>query len=110
VCTLYRRILKSSFDWAVDRDAWLTSAKSFRADFDSNKNEVDLKRIEWLVSNAERQLYEFRHPFPYIHPFSKDGVCWERNLPFPPMIVKHGYKPMPSETIPFDIEKECGPN
>ncbi|KAI7907032.1 uncharacterized protein BX663DRAFT_494591 [Cokeromyces recurvatus] len=81
VQSLYKRSLKLSLDWYIQRDLWRQKALQIRARFDQNKNITNPKQIQALVQNTEKELQEWAHPDPYKLPMGPDGTKWERNLP-----------------------------
>eukprot|EP01115_Flamella_aegyptia_P001841 TRINITY_DN130658_c0_g1_i1.p1 TRINITY_DN130658_c0_g1~~TRINITY_DN130658_c0_g1_i1.p1 ORF type:complete len:124 (-),score=26.13 TRINITY_DN130658_c0_g1_i1:26-397(-) len=102
ITSLYRRSLKLTHQWAVNRDLFLEEAWKVREQFRSHMNETDPKRIEYLIQKAEAKLYELRHPDPYIRPESPGGSKWQRNTP-PPLRLcdPHAQHYFPSETNLF---------
>ncbi|KAI8340346.1 hypothetical protein EDC96DRAFT_522838 [Choanephora cucurbitarum] len=81
VQSLYKRSLKLSLDWYIQRDLWRQKALQIRAQFEQNKHVTNPKEIQQLVQNAENQLKEWAHPDPYKLPMGPEGTKWERNLP-----------------------------
>lgn len=65
VQSLYKRSLKLSLDWYIQRDLWRQKALAIRAQFDHNKHVTNPKEIQVLVKNAEKELEEWAHPDPY---------------------------------------------
>ncbi|CAO3613644.1 unnamed protein product [Mucor hiemalis] len=85
VQSLYKRSLKLSLNWYIQRDLWRQKALAIRAQFDHNKHVTNPKEIQVLVKNAEKELEEWAHPNPYKLPLGPEGTKWERNLP--PIVV-----------------------
>lgn len=108
VQSLYKRSLKLSLDWYIQRDLWRQKALAIRAQFEQNKSVSNPKEIQVLVHNAEKELEEWAHPDPYkcnlifffrdlflfvfvltvflsLVPMGPEGTKWERNLP--PIVV-----------------------
>ncbi|KAI8076478.1 uncharacterized protein B0P05DRAFT_546023 [Gilbertella persicaria] len=81
VQSLYKRSLKLSLDWYIQRDLWRQKALQIRAQFDQNKHVANPKEIQALVQKAENELKEWAHPDPYKLPMGPEGTKWERNLP-----------------------------
>ncbi|KAI8970504.1 hypothetical protein BDB01DRAFT_815428 [Pilobolus umbonatus] len=79
--SLYKRSLKLSLDWYIQRDLWRQKALEIRTRFDHNKNITNPKEIQALVQKAEKELQEWAHPDPYKLPTGPEGTKWERNLP-----------------------------
>ncbi|CAG8529037.1 3219_t:CDS:2 [Paraglomus brasilianum] len=87
VASLYRRALKTSLNWYVQRDLWREKALEIRARFTANKNVASTVELRKILENTERELEEFKHPDPYRYPTAPDGSKWERNVP-PPIIPR----------------------
>lgn len=107
VQSLYKRSLKLSLDWYIQRDLWRQKALAIRAQFEQNKALTNPKEIQVVVQNAEKELQEWAHPDPYkcnliifensrdrltltfffsfLVPMGPEGTKWERNLP--PIVV-----------------------
>eukprot|EP01115_Flamella_aegyptia_P006789 TRINITY_DN28142_c0_g1_i1.p1 TRINITY_DN28142_c0_g1~~TRINITY_DN28142_c0_g1_i1.p1 ORF type:complete len:114 (-),score=15.41 TRINITY_DN28142_c0_g1_i1:106-447(-) len=81
VMRLYRHSLRTSLDWAVDRDIFNEHAVLIREDFEKGIKETDPVRITKLIEEGEAQLKELVHPLPYHYPTNPGGTKWERNLP-----------------------------
>ncbi|KAI9363822.1 hypothetical protein BD770DRAFT_440263 [Pilaira anomala] len=81
VQSLYKRSLKLSLDWYIQRDLWRQKALAIRAQFEQNKALTNPKEIQAVVQNAEKELQEWAHPDPYKFPMGPEGTKWERNLP-----------------------------
>jgi NADH dehydrogenase (ubiquinone) 1 beta subcomplex subunit 9 len=104
VQSLYKRSLKLSLDWYIQRDLWRQQALHIRARFEENKNVTSPKELADLVKQTEKELEEWAHPDPYkcklndynylsfnffffsIVPLGPEGTKWERNLP--PIVVR----------------------
>lgn len=65
VQSLYKRSLKLSLDWYIQRDLWRQKALQIRAQFDQNKHVTSPKEIQALVQKAEKELQDWAHPDPY---------------------------------------------
>ncbi|KAG0750350.1 hypothetical protein G6F57_000762 [Rhizopus arrhizus] len=81
VQSLYKRSLKLSLDWYIQRDLWRQKALEIRARFEQNRNITNPKEIKALLEKTEKELQEWDHPDPYRLPTGPDGTKWERNLP-----------------------------
>mmetsp|Transcript_19532 Transcript_19532/g.48034 ORF Transcript_19532/g.48034 Transcript_19532/m.48034 type:complete len:117 (+) Transcript_19532:41-391(+) len=81
VCSLYRRALKLSYNWAVDRRLWRLKATRIQAEFRRNAVETNAKRVAALVAHVESELERHAHPDPYIHPYRPGGSKYQRNVP-----------------------------
>ncbi|CAO3699332.1 unnamed protein product [Rhizopus microsporus] len=80
VQSLYKRSLKLSLDWYIQRDLWRQKALEIRARFEQNKHVTNPKEIRALIEKTEQELQEFAHPDPYRLPTGPDGTKWERNF------------------------------
>ncbi|KAF2666716.1 hypothetical protein BT63DRAFT_316472 [Microthyrium microscopicum] len=85
VLSLYRRALKTSLDWTVQRSAWRGQALYLRGLFEAKKDVRDQRTQRALVEEAEKILREYRHPEPIRIPTAPGGSKFERNLP-PPIL------------------------
>lgn len=65
VQSLYKRSLKLSLDWYIQRDLWRQKALEIRARFEQNKHVTNPKEIRALIEKTEQELQEFAHPDPY---------------------------------------------
>lgn len=65
VQSLYKRSLKLSLDWYIQRDLWRQKALQIRAQFEQNKHVTSPKEIQALVQKAEKELEDWAHPDPY---------------------------------------------
>ncbi|PAV21320.1 NADH-ubiquinone oxidoreductase [Pyrrhoderma noxium] len=81
VKSLYKRMLKNELDWCVNRQLWRWKALQIRAEFEANRNVHDPRALAVLLSKAEADLAEKKHPDPYTAPSSPGGTKWERNTP-----------------------------
>jgi len=66
VCRLYRRTLKMSMDWIIDRRKFRPFALAVRAKFDEHRGVTDEHQRTLLLQAGQHLLYEYRHPEPYI--------------------------------------------
>lgn len=66
VTRLYRRALKLQMSWTPRYDVFRSQAMEIRRRFDANKSVSDPRMLQKLIDDAERELYENRHPDPYI--------------------------------------------
>ncbi|KAJ5162456.1 hypothetical protein N7492_007848 [Penicillium capsulatum] len=87
--SLYRRSLKQSLDWAVDRRVWRGQAVYIRSLFEANKDVRDPRQQQVLLRETEKLLENWKHPDPYRPPTAPGGNKWERNLP-PPILPYAG--------------------
>ncbi|KAH0544015.1 hypothetical protein FGG08_001783 [Glutinoglossum americanum] len=83
VCSLYRRSLKLSLDWAVHRSLWRGQALYIRSLFEENRNVRDPRQQKVLFQEAEDLLGKWKHPDPYHAPTAPGGSKYERNMPVP---------------------------
>jgi NADH dehydrogenase (ubiquinone) 1 beta subcomplex subunit 9 len=65
VRSLYRRALKTSFDWCVTVETWRPRALQIRDRFEANRQVATLREAERLCVKAEEELEEYAHPDPY---------------------------------------------
>jgi len=65
VCGLYRRALKTTFNWVVDRETFIAEAIDLRKQFEANRHVRSAPLIEKICSDAEADLVKFKHPDPY---------------------------------------------
>ncbi|THV48698.1 hypothetical protein BGAL_0232g00020 [Botrytis galanthina] len=93
VSSLYRRSLKLSLDWCVQRHLWRGQALYIRSLFEAQKNVHDprLQRASSPIDTKEEALFretedlleKWKHPDPYRPPTAPGGSKYERNLPSP---------------------------
>lgn len=74
VMRLYRRALKTSLDWTIDRQAWRREAMIIRHRFEERRRLTDAAAIRLAISEAEAELEKHKHPDPYICAF-RLSVC-----------------------------------
>jgi hypothetical protein len=65
VASLYRRSLKTSLNWYVDRALWRPVALKIRARFEANRNVTSTQELRKILLAAEKELEENYHPDPY---------------------------------------------
>ncbi|KII95046.1 hypothetical protein PLICRDRAFT_128461 [Plicaturopsis crispa FD-325 SS-3] len=83
VKSLYKRFLKNSLDWTIDRSIWRGKAVLIRAEFERNRDVHDPRALSAILARAEDDLANRRHPDPYIPAMMPGGTKWERNAPPP---------------------------
>jgi NADH dehydrogenase (ubiquinone) 1 beta subcomplex subunit 9 len=66
VMRLYRRALKLQMSWSPRYDVFRSQALEIRRRFEENKNISDPRILQKLIEEAEKELYDNRHPDPYI--------------------------------------------
>eukprot|EP00658_Telonema_sp_P-2_P064799 TRINITY_DN540_c0_g1_i28.p1 TRINITY_DN540_c0_g1~~TRINITY_DN540_c0_g1_i28.p1 ORF type:complete len:148 (-),score=36.33 TRINITY_DN540_c0_g1_i28:69-512(-) len=66
VMRVYKSLLVTQRNWAIDRDVFNTEALKTQALFRSRASETNPTIIAAYVEEAERKLAHFRHPDPYI--------------------------------------------
>ncbi|KAL0073020.1 hypothetical protein F4703DRAFT_1904551 [Phycomyces blakesleeanus] len=81
VQSLYKRSLKLSLDWYIQRDLWRQKALDIRAQFERNKHITSPKELQAIIAKTEQELKDWAHPDPYKLPMGPEGTKWERNLP-----------------------------
>lgn len=103
VSSLYRRFLKNSLDWNVDRIAWRGECLDIRAAFEANKSIADPRVLQEVIDAAEKRYESIRHPDPYISrwlvspgidptdPTAPGGTKYERNVP-PSLVSVFGFQ------------------
>ncbi|KAH8830260.1 hypothetical protein DL96DRAFT_1553784 [Flagelloscypha sp. PMI_526] len=83
VQSLYKRLLKNSLDWHINREIWREEATQIRAHFEANKRLQNPREIALFLHTTEAMYAEMRHPDPVIPPGAPGGTKWERNIPPP---------------------------
>ncbi|PQE13288.1 hypothetical protein CJF31_00008288 [Rutstroemia sp. NJR-2017a BVV2] len=95
VSSLYRRALKLSLDWCVNRNLWRGQALYIRSLFEANKHINDPRQQRAsslaLYKETEDLLMKWKHPDPYRPPTAPGGSKYERNLPSPILDRKSNY-------------------
>jgi NADH dehydrogenase (ubiquinone) 1 beta subcomplex subunit 9 len=75
VMRLYRRALKLQMSWTPRYDVFRSQAMEIRRRFDVNKDVSDPRMLQKLVDETERELYDNRHPDPYIRMNPLSTIC-----------------------------------
>lgn len=65
VASLYRRFLRDSLNWHIQRDLWRADAQRIRAEFEHNRNVRSPRELANILSHAEEKLASRLHPDPY---------------------------------------------
>lgn len=65
VRSLYKRALRTAYDWAGRRDVWRPYALDIRDRFEQNRKVDSLTHREKLLEEAEKELTYYSHPDPY---------------------------------------------
>lgn len=65
VCRLYRRALKTTLDWAIDRELFINESKGLRQRFEANRHVRSQALAEKLVMEGEAEAETWKHPSPY---------------------------------------------
>lgn len=65
VKSLYKRCLKLSLDWTIQRDVWRQEALHIRHQFNQNLHVTNPVEIQALMLATEQKLLEWEHPDPY---------------------------------------------
>lgn len=87
VTRLYRTALRTCRDWVIDYDLWIHESLKIQARFQANKN-ASLVEGERLVQEGMTELFESRHPDPYIPIYKEGSSKFQRNVPPPPEVRK----------------------
>ncbi|KAF2155151.1 hypothetical protein K461DRAFT_319605 [Myriangium duriaei CBS 260.36] len=80
---LYRRALKLSLDWSVDRAVWRGQALYIRSLFEANRHIREPRQRREILDQTEALLVKWKHPDPYRPPTAPGGSKYERNLVAP---------------------------
>ncbi|WFD41567.1 hypothetical protein MPSI1_000198 [Malassezia psittaci] len=64
---LYRRFLRNSLNWNIQRNLWREDAQRIRAEFEHNRNVKNPRELATVLQNAEKKLASRLHPDPYKH-------------------------------------------
>ena len=75
VMRLYRRALKLQMSWTPRYDVFRSQAMEIRRRFEANQDVSDPRSLQKIIENAEKELYENRHPDPYIRIYPIDLEC-----------------------------------
>jgi NADH dehydrogenase (ubiquinone) 1 beta subcomplex subunit 9 len=65
VCGIYRRSLKTLFNWVVDRETFIAEAGDLRKQFEANRVVRSAPLVEKICADAEAELVRWKHPDPY---------------------------------------------
>jgi NADH dehydrogenase (ubiquinone) 1 beta subcomplex subunit 9 len=96
VTRLYRASLRNSRDWSIDYDVWIVDCQRIQARFVANKHK-SLAEGRDLVEAGMRELFEKRHPDPYIPIYAEGSSKYQRNVPPPPEVR------IPAQYCPPDV-------
>jgi len=97
VKTLYRKLLKSYFNWfGLSRPTYLARAHQLRQQFEKYRNLSDQQAIESILQKAEAFEVQYRHPETYKSLTQPGGTMFQRNVPPPKETLLPGrpYPPM----------------
>ena len=75
VMRLYRRALKLQMSWTPRYDVFRSQAMEIRRRFEANQDVSDPRSLQKIIENAEKELYENRHPDPYIRIYPIELEC-----------------------------------
>jgi NADH dehydrogenase (ubiquinone) 1 beta subcomplex subunit 9 len=76
VMRLYRRALKLQMSWTPRYDIFRSQALEIRRRFDVNQHISDPRMLTKLIEQTEKELYENRHPDPYIRSPPSPTIVW----------------------------------
>ncbi|WFD31884.1 hypothetical protein MSPP1_002924 [Malassezia sp. CBS 17886] len=77
---LYRRFLRNSLDWNIQRNLWRADAQRIRAEFESHRHEKNPRALATILNHAEEMLAHRKHPDPYKRVFPRvRAVCSPRS-------------------------------
>ena len=86
VTRLYRKSLKNSLSWCIERELWREKALRIRARFDANKDIKDRRLAQALLQQGEDELQKELHPDPYIGQYIAEClwvlILFNAHLPF----------------------------
>lgn len=81
---LYRKSLKTCYNWAIDRDLFLDEASKIRQAFNANRHLAPSDpEVKHLIRVANEKLQTLTHPDPYVIPWMPGGSKFMRNPPLP---------------------------
>jgi NADH dehydrogenase (ubiquinone) 1 beta subcomplex subunit 9 len=87
VTRLYRASLRNSRDWVIDYDLWLIDAGKIQARFRANKDK-SLAEGRVLAEKGMTELFEKRHPEPFVPKYMEGSSKYQRNVPPPPEVSR----------------------
>lgn len=85
VLSIYRRALKLTLAWTIERGLWRGQALYIRSLFEAKKDVREPRQLKALILEAEDLLDKWKHPEPYRPPTAPGGTKYERNMP-PPIL------------------------
>lgn len=108
VCSLYKKMLRDVDWWEDDFFEGRIKKLILRQEFDKNKNIKDIREAKALLQKAEEGFNKEIHPYhkhtgPW-HPYSKEGIAYERNLKSPDFIMDR-YHPLEKAQYPYYFAK-----
>ncbi|KAJ1634516.1 hypothetical protein T492DRAFT_973322 [Pavlovales sp. CCMP2436] len=78
VCLIYRRALKTMFNWVVDRETFIAEALDMRKQFEANRHVRSEPLTESICVAAEAEILRWKHPDPYKFPWQPGGTTYMR--------------------------------
>ncbi|KXS15102.1 LYR family protein [Gonapodya prolifera JEL478] len=91
VLKLYRRFLKTTFDWYPIISEYRTKTAIVREMFEANRHVESPQQIASLVARGESLLAESQFHVPYSNIYMPSGSKFERNVHPPLNVVANGF-------------------
>eukprot|EP00587_Corethron_hystrix_P013529 CAMPEP_0113306524 /NCGR_PEP_ID=MMETSP0010_2-20120614/5739_1 /TAXON_ID=216773 ORGANISM="Corethron hystrix, Strain 308" /NCGR_SAMPLE_ID=MMETSP0010_2 /ASSEMBLY_ACC=CAM_ASM_000155 /LENGTH=153 /DNA_ID=CAMNT_0000161205 /DNA_START=113 /DNA_END=574 /DNA_ORIENTATION=+ /assembly_acc=CAM_ASM_000155 len=85
VARLYRKSLKVTLSWCIDREIFNEEATNLRARFEAQRD-ANPAAAARILREGQEELFEMSHPDPYCVPHMPGGSLFMRNPP-PPLEV-----------------------
>lgn len=109
VCSLYKKMWRDVNYWEDDFFECRIKRLQLRASFDKNKNIADMREAKALLIKTEEKFkWEQQHPAHFHgqpwHPFSKEGIAYERNLLSPDWVMDY-HHPLYKAQYPYYFAK-----
>lgn len=108
VCSLYKRLIRDCEFQSEDFFEVRYKKLLIRAEFDKYKKIKDLREAKALLEKGEQYLFRTIDPFhgnsPPKHPFSKEGISYQRQLESPDYVMDW-YHPLEKAQYPYYFAK-----
>jgi NADH dehydrogenase (ubiquinone) 1 beta subcomplex subunit 9 len=78
VCRLYKKALRTQFDWSQGRHNYRYECVLIRAKVDETRNEKDMRKLAAMVEEGEEEVFQNQHPAPFIYKDDEGGITFAR--------------------------------
>jgi len=89
VCRLYKKALRTSQCWHIQKYVIRFNAAIIRARFDDTRKIQDGRVLAKMLEDAEREVWDEQHPNPFKFRADPDGICYNRECVAPDWVVDY---------------------